>query len=124
MPCLLGCLALGLPRLVLLIVWLSSSWLDPVFSTRVWPFLGFLFLPATTLGYAAAWHIDQGASTVGGTLMIVAGLLFDLGWFGVIRRRRRQRPPNEPGGGPSGGPRSVGGRREIVIEAETLRRDD
>jgi len=123
-PCLLGCLALGLPRLVLLIVWLSSSWLDPVFSTRVWPFLGFLFLPATTLGYAAAWHIDQGASTVGGTLMIVAGLLFDLGWFGVIRRRRRQRPPNEPGGGPSGGPRSVGGRREIVIEAETLRRDD
>jgi hypothetical protein len=56
--------------------------------------------------------------------MIVAGLLFDLGWFGVIRRRRRQRPPNEPGGGPSGGPRSVGGRREIVIEAETLRRDD
>jgi hypothetical protein len=59
-----------------------------------------------------------------GTLMIVAGLLFDLGWFGVIRRRRRQRPPNEPGGGPSGGPRSVGGRREIVIEAETLRRDD
>lgn len=124
MPCLLGCLALGLPRLVLLIVWLSSSWLDPVFSTRVWPFLGFLFLPATTLGYAAAWHIDQGASTVGGTLMIVAGLLFDLGWFGVIRRRRRQQPPNEPGGGPSGGPRSVGGRREIVIEAETLRRDD
>jgi hypothetical protein len=109
---------------VLLIVWLSSSWLDPVFSTRVWPFLGFLFLPATTLGYAAAWHIDQGASTVGGTLMIVAGLLFDLGWFGVIRRRRRQRPPNEPGGGPSGGPRSVGGRREIVLEAETLRRDD
>lgn len=121
-PCLLGCLALGLPRLVLLIVWLSSSWLDPVFSTRVWPFLGFLFLPATTLGYAAAWHIEQGASTVGGTLMILVGLLFDLGWFGVIRRRRRQ--PPQAGPGPSDGPRGGGGRREIVIEAETLDRKD
>lgn len=126
-PCLLGCLALGLPRLVLLIVWLSSSWLDPVFSTRVWPFLGFLFMPATTLGYAAAWHIDQGASTIGGTLMILMGLLFDFGWFGIVRRRRRTPPTPPPGPGSdrhggSGGP--GGGRREIVIEAETIRNRD
>jgi hypothetical protein len=112
---------------VLLIVWLSSSWLDPVFSTRIWPFLGFLFMPATTLGYAAAWHIDQGASTIGGTLMILLGLLFDFGWFGIVRRRRRTppTPPPGPGSDRPGGPGGPGGgRREIVIEAETLRNRD
>lgn len=123
MPCLLGCLALGLPRLALLVIWLSSSWLDVAFTTRIWPFLGFLFFPSTTLGYAAAWHLESGASSVGGTLLILVGLLFDLGFFGVVRRRR-QRPP-KAGGGPgpgSGGPRSPerGNPREIVIEAEKI----
>ena len=53
-PILLGCLALGAPRLVLFLVWLLSDYLGRAYASNFWPFLGFLFLPLTTLAYAWA----------------------------------------------------------------------
>src|SRR4051812_5465720 len=47
MPCLLGCLALSMPRLVLFLVWLFTGYLDSVYTTKFWLLLGFLFMPLT-----------------------------------------------------------------------------
>ena len=59
MPC-CAVLALALvgPRFALFVIWLFSDWLGRAYDTFMWPFLGFLLLPWTTLGYmvAANWY--------------------------------------------------------------------
>jgi hypothetical protein len=59
MPC-CAVLAMALigPRFALFIIWIFSDWLERAYDTFIWPFLGFLLLPWTTLGYmvAANWY--------------------------------------------------------------------
>ena len=90
MPCLFGCLALLTPRIVLLVVWLFTHYLD-VYRTWVWPFLGFIFMPLTTLAYAFAMHENQG--TVNGLYLalVVIAALIDLGFIGGSEASRRRR---------------------------------
>jgi hypothetical protein len=119
-PCLVGCLALSAPRLVLALLFLFSKYLSGPFSTNFWPFLGFLFLPMTTLGWAASWHLGHGSHDSWGVVLIVLGVLYDLGIVRVGRDRLRgndgRGDPPEGGGGAGGGGRA----KEIVIEAEKV----
>jgi len=86
MPCIIVLLVLGLPRVALFIVWLSSHYLDRAFAHNVVPFLGFLFAPLTTLTYA--WAINTYGSVQGvGLAVVVVAALFDLGLIGAARRR-------------------------------------
>ncbi len=79
MPCLLGCLALSMPRIVLVLVWLFSDYLDTAYQTRIWPFLGFLLLPLTTLAYAFAMHVGNFEWTPIGVAAVVTALFVDVG---------------------------------------------
>jgi len=83
MPCLVGCLALGFPRLALFLVWLFSNYLGAAYVTILWPLLGFFFMPLTTLAYAWAWHHNstQPFQGVGMALILIAAL-FDFGLLG------------------------------------------
>lgn len=90
MPCLLGCLAIFFPRVVIVLVWLFSTYLD-IYQTRIWLLLGFLFMPVTTLAYALA--INANGKLDGIYLVIfVLAVLVDLGLLGggaqSTRRRR------------------------------------
>jgi apolipoprotein N-acyltransferase len=78
MPCFLTILALFLPRLVLFLLWLFSEYLHRAFDTVVWPVLGFLLMPYTTLAWAAAQNEAGGVKGWSLALLIVAVLL-DLG---------------------------------------------
>lgn len=93
MPCLLGCLALSMPRLVLILVWLFSNYLQTVYATWIWPVLGFIFLPLTTLAYAFAMHFGNFAWTPIGVAAVVTAVLVDLGLLktGHSSRGRRAR---------------------------------
>jgi hypothetical protein len=56
MCCLATTLVLLGPRMGILVWWLiNPTRFDLAFSTFIWPFLGFLFLPWTTLMYLAVW---------------------------------------------------------------------
>lgn len=89
MPCLLGCVALSAPRFVLFLVWLFSDYLDAAYETNFWPFLGFLFLPLTTLAYAFAMHQSGGGELTGvGWAIVITALVVDLGLFGTSRRKK------------------------------------
>lgn len=67
MPCLLVMFALLTPRLVIVLLWLLSDWFAGIFTSLLWPILGFLFLPTTLLWYTVVhnwyggtwqgWHI-------------------------------------------------------------------
>jgi hypothetical protein len=104
-PCLLGCFALSFPRLVILVVWLTTSYLDWAYETKIWPVLGFLFAPTTTLAYAFAMHYGDRHWTPIGIAAMVTALLIDLGLLGTSHRARRK-PPDRG--------------REIVVEGRRV----
>ena len=49
MPCLIGCLALLTPRVAIVLLVIFSDYIGDAFENNLWPFLGFLFLPLTTI---------------------------------------------------------------------------
>jgi len=54
MCCLFASAAFVGPRFALLIWWIFGSKVDAAFSTWIWPLLGLLFFPWTTLAYVIA----------------------------------------------------------------------
>lgn len=97
MPCLLGCLALGFPRLAVVLVWLfGGSYFERAYGEWYWPVLGFLFFPLTTLGFAFAHNSlgPAGEVTSFGWLLVAIAFAADIGLIGGGRsgaRRRRAR---------------------------------
>ncbi len=82
MPCLIGCLALFFPRLAIILLVIFSGYLGAAYRTEVWPILGFLFMPLTTLAYAFSFH--QNAGSVSGIylVLVIVAALIDLGIIG------------------------------------------
>jgi hypothetical protein len=90
MPCLIVLFALLAPRIVLLCVWLFSHYLDRAYQSWIWPLLGFVFMPLTTLAYA--WAINSSGSVSGFYFAaVLVAALIDLGVIGGSSRKRRRR---------------------------------
>ncbi len=90
MPCLVGCLALSMPRLAIILVVVFSDYLGNAYQTLLWPLLGFLFMPVTTLAYA--WAIHENGSVSGVYLVVVViAVLLDLGIIGSGASNRKVR---------------------------------
>lgn len=90
MPCLIALIACCFPRLVMVVLWLTTDYLTRAFQTALWPVLGFCFLPYTTLAYA--WAKNSHGSIEGGYLVVVVlGVLLDLGVLGGGAGARRMR---------------------------------
>lgn len=93
MPCLVALLALAFPRVAIILVVIFSDYIGRAYHTTLWPLLGFIFMPLTTLAYALA--INANGSVSGLYLVIVVlAVLCDLGMFGFgarAKRRRRRR---------------------------------
>ena len=88
MCCVLVLLALVGPRLVLALLWIFTNYLSRAFDTFLWPLLGFLFLPWTTIAYAIAQNEFGGLNGLGIVVMAL-GLLVDIGAIGGGARGRR-----------------------------------
>ncbi len=78
MGCLLGLFALIAPRLVILVLWFFTNWFRGVFSSILWPILGFLFLPTTLLWYSAVQHWFGGHWTIWPIVGLILALLIDI----------------------------------------------
>lgn len=92
MGCLIVLLGLITPRVVLFVLWLFSDYLNHAFDNGWWPTLGFFFLPTTTLAYAVSRNeltTATGGLEALGIILIVLGVLIDLGILGGGARRRR-----------------------------------
>lgn len=89
MPCLLALIALAAPRIVILLLWFFSTWFAGLFTTLLWPVLGFIFLPTTLLWYTVVLRWFGGQWTLWPIVGIVIALLIDLS-PSTGRRRRRE----------------------------------
>jgi hypothetical protein len=88
--CLLAILAMITPRFVLVVLWLFSDYLARAYDSFIWPLLGFFFLPATTITYAIAENEFDGVRGWG-LVLVILGVLVDLGLLGGGARSRRNR---------------------------------
>jgi hypothetical protein len=88
-PCLVGCLALATPRLAIVLLVIFSDYIGRAYQTALWPLVGFLIMPLTTLAYA--WAINSRGSVAGIHLVVlVIAVLLDLGLVGGSASRRRR----------------------------------
>jgi len=90
MPCLLVLLILAFPRIVLAIMFFTSTYLQRAYNNLLIPLLGFIFLPLTTLVYAWLTNTHQPVEGINLIYMILA-VVIDLGGLGGGESHRRRR---------------------------------
>ena len=88
MPCLVIILSLVAPRLVTLLLWLFTNWFQGLFSTILWPIIGFIFLPTTLLWYTAVQRWFGGQWTFWPIVGLVIALSIDISPASGRRRSR------------------------------------
>lgn len=89
--CLIAMVASVAPRLVIILAWLFSDRWDAVWDTWIWPLLGFIFLPYTTIMYVLVWTPATGISGWD-WLWIGLGVLLDIMKWGQIANNRKGIP--------------------------------
>jgi hypothetical protein len=89
-PCLLVLVILLFPRVVLVLMFLLSDYLQRAYHDLIIPILGFIFLPLTTLVYA--WLVNTHSPLEGINLIyLILAVVIDVGGLGSgeVHRRRR-----------------------------------
>ena len=90
MPCLLLLVVLAFPRVVLVVLYFVTTYLQRAYDNLIVLVLGFIFLPITTLVYA--WLVNTHRPLDGVNLLILAvAVLIDAGGLGGGEWHRRRR---------------------------------
>jgi hypothetical protein len=90
MPCLLLVVILAFPRVVLVLMFLLSNYLQRAYHNLIIPLLGFIVLPLTTIVYA--WEVNSGLPVAGGyLLLIIIAVVIDIGGHSGAEWHRRSR---------------------------------
>ena len=90
MGCLIGILAVFAPRIALLIMWIWTPYVTRAFHHGfIWPFLGLLFLPFTTIIYSVVYVPGIGV-TGSRWVWVVLGVLLDIVWHSGGARKAKK----------------------------------
>jgi len=90
MPCILVILAAAFPRVILVLMFLFSTYLQRAYDGLLVPLLGFLFLPLTTIAYAVLTNSHMPKEGVNLLILLVA-VIVDVGGLGSGEYHRRRR---------------------------------
>jgi hypothetical protein len=90
--CILGCLGMFAPRIVILFVWIFTDRVQHAFNgSFIVPLVGLVLLPFTTLFYILAWAPTTHVSGIGWAFVIF-GLLLDIGSYSSGYSKRHNVP--------------------------------
>jgi hypothetical protein len=89
MGCLFLLITLLSPRLGIIVVWAFTNYVSRAFDTWLWPLLGLIFLPWTTLIYILV-AAPAGEITFWGWLMVGLGVVSDLSAHAQSYANRQQ----------------------------------
>ena len=89
--CIFALLALAVPRVLMILAFLLTNWFSRAFETQVWPLMGFVFMPYTTLAYMAAMLNNNHTLSGGWLALFIVAIVVDVGhhWGGGVKYRRR-----------------------------------
>ena len=76
------------PRLALFLWWVFGNKVDVAFDTWIWPLLGLIFLPWTTLAYVLAWGPVNAVSGAG-WLVVALGFAADIATYSARAAKSR-----------------------------------
>ncbi len=90
MGCIFVLLLLAFPRVIMVLLFLTSTYLQRAYHGLLIPVLGFLFLPLTTLVYA--WLVNNHMPLEGiNVIFLLIAVIVDLGGMGGGEWHRRSR---------------------------------
>lgn len=89
MGCILPIFSLLMPRVVMVFIFLLTNWFAQAFTTALWPLLGFLFMPYTTLVWMTAMLNNQRQMSGPWIILLILAVLLDLGQTHSARRRQK-----------------------------------
>src|SRR5258705_11421682 len=78
MPLLLAVFALLAPRLAILLLWALTPWFDGLFTSSLWPILGFIFLPTSLIWYTVVLHWFGGVWSLWAVIGLILALIIDV----------------------------------------------
>lgn len=67
------------PRIALALVWIFGDRVEAAFDSWVWPLLGLIFLPWTTLFYVLVWQ--PGGLSSGEWIIVALGVVLDIATY-------------------------------------------
>ncbi len=90
----MGCCFLALttivgPRIIMILLFLFTNWFYRAFNSFIWPLLGFLLMPYTTLVYTLAMVFNHHSLTPGWLVFIIIAVIVDLGGQGISFKKWR-----------------------------------
>jgi hypothetical protein len=86
--CLFALAAAAAPRAVLIIMWIVGPRVNAAFDSFIWPLLGLIFLPYTTIMYVLVWSPGIGV-TGWDWIWILLGVWLDVAkWSRIVQERR------------------------------------
>ncbi|MGN6366804.1 MAG: hypothetical protein ACTHN5_00805 [Phycisphaerae bacterium] len=88
--CLFAVIGAIWPRIALVFLYFFTVIPHQVFKTTLWPLLGFLFVPTTTLAYELCLFYIGPVENIWCLLIILLAFLHDLTQLGVARRPARK----------------------------------
>lgn len=88
MPLLIGLLALFFPRLIIVLLYLLSSFFQGVYDGILIPILGFLFMPVTLIAYTYTIK-EMGPGSTTGIIIIAIAVIIDLGLWKRGSKRKK-----------------------------------
>jgi hypothetical protein len=89
MGCIFVLIAAFSPRLALILMWIFTPWVDRAFGPIIWPILGVIFLPLTTLLYVILWNTGGRGVTGWEWIFVILALFGDLATYSARAYRRR-----------------------------------
>jgi len=66
----------------MLFIFLLTNWFASAYQTVIWPLLGFIFMPYTTLAYMAAMLNNNHNLSGGWIVLVIVAVFVDLGGQG------------------------------------------
>jgi hypothetical protein len=79
--CLFALFAGFAPRIGFLILWLFTDMVSDAFDTILWPLLGIIFLPFTSIMYVVLYNPATGGLSGWGWFWVVIALMIDIGSY-------------------------------------------
>ena len=91
MPFFILLIAIVAPRIGIALLWLFTDFFRGVFGSKIWPVVGFLFMPVTMLWYAFVEKFLSGQWGLLAWAGLVVAVLVDVGAIGTSRDSYRAR---------------------------------